>query len=309
MRFSLFTIIAFAIIAAGAVLRAVPFAPPLATPAAVALSTSSVFAEEKHAIGPQIKNSIPFPVITAKSAAVVDGETGALLGEKDKDRVTPIASLTKLMTALVFLDTSPAWQEEITMENTDNRPGGTLFVRAGERLTFYDLFMTMLVGSANNAAVALTRASGGSIPEFVERMNARAERMGLSATHFVEPTGLDEGNVSTALDLVRLAWHAFATPSLRDAVTAKEYVFATLNTGMRHRVKTTNELLLSATDGYTLIGAKTGYTHEAGYTFLVEAERNGHRVIVAVLGAPQEEDRFRDADTLIRWAFQKYVWE
>lgn len=306
MRFSLFAIIVVAIVVMGIVIQRAPLAAPLVVQPSLPRTASIVQAEAL--VGPRSAIDIPFPDITARSAAVVDAETGALLGEKDKDRVASIASVTKLMTALVFLDSVPAWEKEITMERRDNRPGGTLFVRPGERLTLYDLFMTALVGSANNAAIALTRASGLSLEEFVQRMNDRAEMMGLFSTHFVEPTGLEAENLSTAFDLVRLGWRAFQMPQIREALTTREHVFATVNTKMRHRIKTKNDLLLSHTNGYTLVAAKTGFTHEAGYTFLVEAKRGTKRVIVAMLGASTEEDRFRDADMLIRWAFEKYEW-
>lgn len=306
MRFSLFATLAAAIIVIGIVVERPPFAAPLVVAPSVPRAASIARAEIM--VGPRVKDDAPFPEITARSAAIVDAATGVLLGEKDKDGVAPIASVTKLMTALVFLDSAPLWQKEITMERRDNRPGGTLFVRPGERLTVYDVFMTALVGSANNAAIALTRAAGLSLEEFVQHMNDRAAMMGLFSTHFVEPTGLDAGNVSTAFDLVRLGWQAFQLREVREALTAQEHIFTTVNTKMRHRVKTTNDLLLSNTDGYTLVAAKTGFTNEAGYTFLVEASEGEKRVIVAVLGAPTEDDRFRDADTLIRWAFQKYQW-
>ncbi len=306
MRFSFFAIIALLIIITGIALYRIPVAAPLAAQPSLPRTASIAHAEEP--LGPRIENDVPFPVITARSAAVVDATTGVILGEKDKEVVLPIASVTKLMTALVFLDSDPAWQEEISMKQNDNRPGGTLFVRPGERLTLYDVFMTALVGSANNAAVALSRAAGLSLEEFVGRMNDRAETMGLFSTHFVEPTGLDTRNASTAFDLVRLGWQAFQLPQIREALTTREYVFTTVNTKMRHRVKTTNGLLLSQPDTYTLIAAKTGFTNEAGYTFLVEARAGEKHVIVALLGALTDEDRFRDADTLIRWAFQKYAW-
>lgn len=308
MRFPLFAIIVLAIITTGIIIARIPFAPPIAVEPMVTPRTA-LAQEAIPIIGPQIKNDLPFPLITAKSAAVVDAATGVLLGEKEKDFIAPIASVTKVMTALVFLDTQPAWERTITMERSDNRPGGALFVAPGERLTLYDLFMTMLVGSANNAAIAMTRAAGLSIEEFTERMEVRARSLHLSGTRFVEPTGLDAGNVSSALDLVRLGWQAFQHPNIREALTTKEHVFSTTNTLKRHRVKTTDDLLLMPTDGYTIVGAKTGFTNEAGYTFLIEARRGEHGVIVALLGAPTEDDRFHDADMLIHWAFQKYAWE
>lgn len=299
------------VVTAGALLYGrAPVASPLNNAAFVSVGETprAEAAVEESTIGPRQESLTPFPVIEAKSAAVVDGETGVLLGEKEKDGVFPIASVTKLMTALVFLDTQPSWERVITMKSGDNRPGGTLFVRPGERVTTRDVFMTALVGSANNAAVALMRASDLSLEAFVQRMQERAVSMGLSATQFAEPTGLEAGNVSSALDLVRLGWHAFQHPAIREALTSKEHVFFTVRNNIRHRVKTTNDLLFASPNGYTIVGAKTGFTNEAGYTFVIEAKNGENRVIVALLGAPTEEDRFRDADTLVRWAFANYRW-
>jgi serine-type D-Ala-D-Ala endopeptidase (penicillin-binding protein 7) len=258
--------------------------------------------------GPQRIHEQAFPEVTAASAVVVDAVTGHILGDKNKEYVGPIASITKVMTALVFLDYNTSW-DTLKMQRSDYRPGGTILVRAGSQMTQYDAFMTMLVGSENNVAIALTRSLGFTEQDFVTRMNQYAEQLDLADTHFVDPTGLKSGNISTALDLVRLGWHVFQQPSMREALTTPEYYFTATNTRVRHHIRTTNDLLTAEIDGYSIIAAKTGFTNDAGYTFLVEAaNQDGERVIVAVLDAPTETDRFRDADALIRWAFETYDW-
>ncbi|MBI4276682.1 D-alanyl-D-alanine carboxypeptidase [Candidatus Uhrbacteria bacterium] len=261
-------------------------------------------------IGPRLSPSArSVPEISADHAVIVDGDTGAILYGKGDQTAQPIASLTKLMTALVVLDTAGLdFERPILLEYRDDRVGGTLFVRRGESVRVRDLFFTSLVGSANNATMALARATGLSPEEFVEAMNARARILGLQDTTFVEPTGLDPRNVSTARDIARLAWHAFQNPRIREAVTTSEYVFRTVNTGVRHRIKNTDELLRTRGRSYTIVGGKTGYIDEAGFCLAVEAERGAKRVIALVLGSKSHADRFRDVDALIEWAMESYEW-
>ncbi|MBI4262622.1 D-alanyl-D-alanine carboxypeptidase [Candidatus Uhrbacteria bacterium] len=261
-------------------------------------------------IGPQLKNTAKaVPLVTAERAVIVDGATGVVLFGKEEQTRTPIASLTKLITALVVLDRNPDWGKRMVMTAQDDRAGGTLFVRRGEEVTVRDLFFTSLVGSANNATVALARSTDLSREEFVDAMNAMARRIGLHDTVFVEPTGLDPGNQSTAHDIARLAWHAFQDASIREAVTTEEYVFRTANTRVRHRIKNTDILLHANGKSYTIIGGKTGYIDEAGFCLVVEAEEGPRRVIALVLGSKSHEDRFRDVDALIRWALESYQWD
>ncbi len=294
-----------------------PLASPLRAEVKAMIPEEAVFATHVQpktislpSIGPRLNDAArAVPLITAERAVVVDGVTGAVLFGKEEQTRTPIASLTKLMTALVVLDRNPDWKKQIVITVGDHRSGGTLFVRRGEVVTVRDLFFTSLVGSANNATIALARSTDLSPEEFVDAMNAMARRLGLNDTVFVEPTGLDSGNQSTAQEIARLAWHAFQYESIREAVTTKEYVFRTVNTRERHRIKNTDILLRTNGKAYTIIGGKTGYIDEAGFCLVVEAERGNGRVIALVLGSKSHEDRFRDVDALIRWALESYRWK
>jgi D-alanyl-D-alanine carboxypeptidase len=248
------------------------------------------------------------PSVTATSAVVVDRATGAVLFAKDAERPMPIASVTKLMTAMVFLDAEPAWGRVITIEPRDLRIGSVPVFVAGDRVAVNDLFWSALVGSINTAAAALARATDLSDEEFVALMNVRAEMFGLSHTAFVEPTGLDAGNRSTALDLVRLARIAFTDTAIASALTVPDYRVDRNPPASPRWIATTNDLLRHPPTDYRIVAAKTGFTGEAGYTFVAEGARDGHGVLVAILDAESDASRFSDADALIRWALDAHQW-
>lgn len=247
--------------------------------------------------------------LTAPSAALVDTRTGSVLFSEGSDRIVPIASITKLMTAMVVLDAKPDWDAVVTFQQADEEKEGIPYIVPGERLTVRDTFSTALIGSANNAALALTRSTGLSREEFVGRMNAKAKRLGLMHTSFSDPTGYDAENVSTALEVARLAFHALAYPEIREAMTRSEYVFTSVG-GVRHRIPATNVLLSSyMNDGeYAILGGKTGYTEEAGYTLTVRATKGDADAIGVVLGSPTIDDRFSDLKALLEWGFRTFEW-
>lgn len=310
MRFFLALFFGLAIIALTILVGESPLVP-VPSPGGIVASLPEPSAARAAAssLGPRRIAENEFPALSAASAAVVDANTGVLLGEKEKDLVTPIASITKLMTALTFIELNPGWDRALTLTTADVRAGagGIVLVRPGVRLTHRDAFHAMLVGSANNIAAALPRAVGLSIAEFTARMNETAEERGLSQTSFEEPTGLNDKNVSSALDIVRLAFFAFHQPDIRAALVLPEFEFTPIAPRIKYHIRTTNDLLTAETEGYRIVGAKTGFTANAGYTFVVEAEGDaGQRVIVALLNAPTEADRFADADRLIHWAFDTY---
>ncbi|MBU0706797.1 serine hydrolase, partial [Patescibacteria group bacterium] len=203
------------------------------------------------------------PSITSEAAIVVDKETGEVLYEKNSDTVRSIASLTKLMTALVFLDNNPGWETVVELQSDDMTYGAKLYASVGETLTTQDLFNTMMIGSANNAARALARSTGLSEEEFVAQMNQKAISLGMADTTFTDPTGLDVTNQSTAQDLIKLTNKALSNFLISQTSTSVAYNFSMINTGRYHHIKNTN-LLVQESDLY-LLGGKTGYLDEAGY--------------------------------------------
>ncbi len=247
---------------------------------------------------------------TARAALVLDEGTGAILFEKNSDEKLSLASLTKLMTALAFLEKEVDWDKNIKLIKADNREGGIFYARPPEEVTVKDLFNTMLVGSINNAAVALARSTGESEEAFIAEMNAKAESFKMSAT-FVDETGLGVENQGTARDVAKLLATALREEKIREAVVQKRYVFSPQKSQKVYYVKSTDELLWSFLneEPYKLIGGKTGYIEEAGYNLAIEVERNGHKIIVVVLGSVTAEDRFKEVKGLADWTFINYEWE
>lgn len=247
---------------------------------------------------------------TAKSALVFDAGTGTILFDKNSREKTSLASLTKLMTALVFLDEKIDWGTTIKMTYSDDREGGIVYARAPEEVTVEDLFKTMLVGSINNAAVALARSTGLTEAEFVEKMNVKAKEIGLTNTVFADPTGLLPDNQGTARDIAKLLKAALDREEIRGTVNQKVYIFSPQKSKKVYYVKSTDELLWSFMNEvpYTFLGGKTGYIEESGYNLAVEAERDGHKVIAVVLGSASAEERFKEVKGLVDWTFENYNW-
>lgn len=246
--------------------------------------------------------------ITAESGVLIDEMSGRVLWQRNTDAVLPVASLTKLATALVFLETTVDFSKEVTMEKSDeaDTAGSRLQVKPGEILTAADLFYTSLIGSANNATKALARATDLPEEEFIRRMNEKAEQLGLEHTVFHEVTGLDPQNVSTVLDYTKLANYAFHHTVIREALNKSEYTFITLNTKIRHRIKNTD--LLLSDDELHLIGAKTGYLEEAGFTFVAQSENDGHRLTVVLFKSVSSDQRFAEAKAILQWAYNNHRW-
>ena len=221
--------------------------------------------------------------LTAKSAIVIDNDSGSIVFEKNTDEVRPVASLTKLMTVLVFFDHNPGWNEIITMKKSDYVGGGMLWVKEGTKISVKDLFYATLVGSRNNTAEALARSTGLTRPEFIKEMNKKTETMGLTKTHFVDPTGLDEKNVSTAYEMAEIAKAAFANKEVLKATTAKLYKVKPLNSKFTYLVKNTSQKVLDR--DLFVTGSKTGWTDEAGYNLVTQAKSEGKEMIALVMGA------------------------
>jgi serine-type D-Ala-D-Ala endopeptidase (penicillin-binding protein 7) len=227
--------------------------------------------------------------LTAISALVVD-ENGAIIYEKNPDEVRPLASVTKLMTAAVFLDNNPGWEKQIAITADDAVGGSSLSFQVGDKVKVKDLFYATLTGSKNNAAHALARATGLTEDAFVAKMNDKATSLGLEKTTFVEPTGLSNLNVSTAREIVKLSQTLFELPEIKQATTVKWYkiVYQT-KTGVYKQVwvQNTNKLL---TKDITILAGKTGYTEEAGSNLISQAQKNNHQVTVIVLGCDKDQN-------------------
>lgn len=246
---------------------------------------------------------------TASSVVVVDNDSGAVLYNKNSLDVTSIASITKLMTALVFLETNPDFEKVVEIIDTDQQDGGLVRLLIGEQVKVKDLFYLMLVSSTNEAASALARTT--DVENFVGEMNKYAAELGMTDTYFLGPSGIEVENVSSPKDLLKLANAAFERSVIIEALSMKEYSFETFDNQRPVRVFNTNKLLDSFlnTDGYKIVGAKTGYLDEAGYCLLIRVEKeDGRSLTIVLLGSETIDDRWQETKGLVDWIFQNYEW-
>lgn len=247
--------------------------------------------------------------LTATSALVVDAATGEALFSHHADLPHSVASLTKLMSAIIFLEQKPAWAKRVALKNEDEVGGGRLRVSVGSIMTLRDLFYASLVGSANNTAMALMRVSGIGSTAFVREMNIRAATLGMNQTRFFEPTGMDPRNISTAENLAKLAAYAFRNPSIRQASTTGQYKLVASSPAAVRFIQNTNRLLVVDPDIY-ITGGKTGFLDESKYNIVIRARDASRReVIVVVLGADTRDHSFDEAKALAKWASDNYVWK
>ena len=211
--------------------------------------------------------------------------------------VRPIASITKVMTALVFLGQKPDLSRDVVISRSDVRRASTTYLRRGERITLRNLLHLALIASDNSAARALARVSPWGTVGFIEEMNLKAEKIGLENTTFIDPSGLDERNVSTAYDLSRLIAYATDQPQIASTMRKKSYRMRTSR--RRLTVRNTNRLLLGSLVVY---GGKTGYIDESGYCLAAVVKLPGSDSLsVVVLGARSNAGRFAEVRRLVNW--------
>lgn len=252
--------------------------------------------------------------VSARSAIVVDRGSGAILFEKESGEERTVASLTKLMTALVALDNLPDLSEEVAIEPGDHRGGSIEYFLTGERVTVKDLLYSSLVGSSNTATAALARAAGLGEEGFVAAMDAKAVELGMSGSKFADPTGLDPDNRSTARDIAILAQKAFGDDRIADAATSAEYSFLPVGSKSKKErtVRSTDALLGSMLNKgeFRIAGAKTGTLGvETGYHLAIAVGNGaGHELLAVVLGSEDNQARFDDAKALAYWSFDAYEW-
>lgn len=241
---------------------------------------------------------------TAENGLILDYQSNSLLFSRRIDEVKPIASITKLFTAYVFLDYNPGWDNVYEIKSEDRREGGKIYLFKGDRVTIKNLFYFSLVGSDNTATAALVASTGLSEEEFVKRMNDKIKDLGFAKTRLVEPVGLSDDNVSTAREIALFAQIALAKEEIKKATLEKTYEFTTKQ-GRKKRVKSTNDLLniYSAAD-INFSGGKTGYLNSSGYCLVGRFDNiNGQSIITVVLGADSNDSRFSLTEKMVQWYF------
>lgn len=236
-------------------------------------------------------------IVESASALLWDSDAQVIKYETKGFERRPIASLTKLMTAMVALDYGIDLDKEMTILPEEYRIGGRLVLAPGESVTMRDLLHASLMGSANNATLAFVRGVGVDEDEFIRAMNRKAIALGLEQTEFVELTGLDLHNTSTAYEVAKIAETAWRDYRIITEITSKnKYQYTVGGSGREHTIVNTNNLMVDY--DYKLAGSKTGYLYEAGFCLVVRIASDKN-LIAVVLGSPSEWDSMSDARTLL----------
>jgi D-alanyl-D-alanine carboxypeptidase (penicillin-binding protein 5/6) len=242
------------------------------------------------------------PVVRAPAAILVEPATGDVVFQRNARDERPVASTTKLMTALITLEREKLGATMTAVRYRAAPAESVIGLRAGERLSVADLMRGLLLASANDAAATLAARIGGTRARFVRLMNRRARELGLDDTHYANPIGLDEaGNHSSAEDLVKLTLILRRNAFFRDVTNLPS---ATLKTGARPRTIANRNTLVRNVP--VVNGVKTGHTSTAGYVLVGSATRRGITVVSAVLGDPNEATRDADSLALLRYGLNRY---
>jgi D-alanyl-D-alanine endopeptidase (penicillin-binding protein 7) len=240
-----------------------------------------------------------FPKLKSSSVLIIDQSDSSVLYSRHADQPAPIASITKLMTALVVLDAHQSLTErlEITSAETDLPRGGMSRLVVGTVLTRGDLMHLALMSSENRAAHALGVNYPGGVPALVMAMNRKAAALGMTSAHFVDPTGLSSENVASPEDLSKLVIAASHNPSIREYSTDQRYTVPV----RRHLVEFHNTDNLVANPAWNIIVQKTGYITEAGKCLVMEAVIEGRNVVIVLLDSVGKLTRVADAKRVKSW--------
>lgn len=251
---------------------------------------------------PPVSKKIPVPAFSAKAVLAKDLTTQTILYQKDINVSLPIASTTKIMTALVASDYFKANSVlEVKMAATIG--GSKVGLVSGEDLSFRSLLYGMLLNSGNDAAYALAENYPGGVTGFITAMNNKAKSLNLQDTHFDNPAGFDSpAHYSSAKDLAIITEEALKNSQLSRIFATKETNIVSIDKKYTHSLANLNRLL-SQVKG--VLGVKTGYTEEAKENLVTYVNRDGHQILTVILGS---NDRFGESTQLIEWVYSNFTW-
>lgn len=277
---------------------------PFATDASLAPAAFSEATLLNLSPVPALKTGALRPDIEAKAALLMDYDTGLALFEKNADAEMPMASLTKIMTAILILENHSLDEVVTVPSGYGDLEGVRIWLKKGEKLIVGDLLKALLIRSAGDAAMTLAEFHGGTVKDFVSEMNERAQELNLIHTHFMNPIGLDEKeHYSSAHDLAILTKYALHFPAFREIVRLDGATISSVDGKTQHTFESTNYLLNSYLD---IEGVKTGTTDEAGQSLINLARgEQGQEVIAVLLNSP---GRFQENKSMIDWALRSYEW-
>ena len=239
--------------------------------------------------------------LASGSALLVDLKTNEVLYSSNPDFVAPIASVTKLMTAVVALDAKLPMDQQlpVIIRDVPQMRGVYSRVRIGSEISRKEMLLLALMSSENRAAASLAHHYPGGVPAFVAAMNAKAKALGMTSTHYVEPTGLSEQNVSNAKDLVKLLKATQQYPLIGQYSTTAEHTAAFRKPNYTQGFRNTNRLVYKA--DWSIQATKTGFTNEAGHCLVMRTQMAGRQVAFVVLDAFGKYTHMADASRLKKW--------
>lgn len=252
---------------------------------------------------PILDTNVPLPDIKAKAAIVYDVNSSRYLYAKNIEQKLPIASLTKILTAIAVI-------ENLNFKDIISVPQAALKVDGekqdlyfGERLIVEDLVKMMLINSSNDAAYALAEYAKNNNVDLIQKMNAKAADLGMYDSYFKDSAGLDDEAYSNAEDMIKLIKYVLSYPKLLQIMSTKNTTVRSLD-GIEHHIQTTNRLLEETPN---VLGGKTGYTEGAlgCMVLIVEVSPKGDKIISIILGS---DERFTDMAKLVQWSQQAYKW-
>ncbi len=256
-------------------------------------------------IEPTKKADVSDPDVYSLGGVLMDIKSGKIMYCKDCDRKLTLASMTKMMTANIVLESGLDLNKIYTYQPRDDAEGQSVWLTAGDRIKVEDLLYTSLVKSANNATNALAHATGMSDAEFAAKMNEKAKKVGANSCSFYEPSGLDWRNACTPKDYAKVAIDALKKFKIMQASTTKVYSYQTLG-GKTISVTNTNALLNS---NLYILGGKTGYLPEIGMNLMTKArDKNGHELIGVAIGSGSYYGVTNDVEKMLRWGFNNWTW-
>lgn len=243
------------------------------------------------------------PDVHAAAAIIYNPNTNEVLFEENSLNQRSIASITKVMTAVVFLETSPDLTEQVTIARSDVYRASTTYLRSNDKLTIHDLLHLLLIPSDNAAARALARVSRYGSEGFIRRMNEKAAELGLESTQYADTSGLLSDNVSSAYDMARLISFASGDERISGIMRLSEYTVRTPRRLITFR--NTNHLL--GRQEFDVMAAKTGFISKSGYCLvtLLRLPQGGQQVALVVLGARSNAGRFMETQNLFNWLASK----
>jgi D-alanyl-D-alanine endopeptidase (penicillin-binding protein 7) len=243
------------------------------------------------------------PDVRAAAAIIYDPETNKVLWEENSQDQRSIASITKMMTAVVFMESNPDLYQQVVIERSDTFQASVTHLRTNDHVSVDDLLHLLLIASDNAAARALARISPYGSDGFVGRMNEKAADLALTATHYADPSGLLPDNVSSAYDMARLITFVSSDDRIASVMRIPEY---SLYVGKRPiTLHSTNHLL--GRPGVDVLAGKTGFISKAGYCLatLLRLPSSNQQVAVVVLGARSNAGRFMETQNLFTWLSSK----